>query len=100
MTGPICDRHNIELRIRWYKEGTPRQDFDGYYCPECEAEQKAAEKKYREENAYWLDIVLDAKVLEKTIDLRRPYQGFEARYGWEATEKYYASAMKSLIAKV
>ena len=33
-----CEKHRCELKIKWYSEGTPYCDFDGYYCPECERE--------------------------------------------------------------
>lgn len=34
----ICNIHNCKLEIKWYAEGTPHQDFDGFYCPICQKE--------------------------------------------------------------
>lgn len=40
MNNPICEKHGIEMKIRYVYEGTPFQDFDGYYCPQCRHEQE------------------------------------------------------------
>lgn len=40
MENPTCKKHGVPMAIKWYAEGTPFQDFDGYYCPQCKYEME------------------------------------------------------------
>ena len=79
-----CKTHGYKLEIRWYAEGTPRQDFDGFYCPECEK----AERAERKANEHWLKLVGEAEDLERAIRLRKPHSGIK---GWEAVNRWYSN---------
>jgi len=79
-----CSKHGCEMKIKWYAEGTPRQDFDGFYCPQCDEEAREEAKA----NQYWLRLVREAEELERAIRLRKPHDGVK---GWEKINKWYSN---------
>lgn len=92
-----CYVHNTKKIDKYRHAGTSRCYWDGYYCPRCEAMEKAAEQKYLEENAYWLKIEESAENLEREICRAQPYDGFKETRGWYDTNKWYANRLKRYL---
>jgi hypothetical protein len=88
------------MEIRWYKAGTPRQDFDGYYCPTCECEKTQREKTQREKYAEVYTLYGEALAIESAIRRFKytveEYRGQDAPEDrWEKSNRWWANRLQN-----
>lgn len=61
----VCRKHGVELKVRYYMDGTPFQDFDGLFCPLCEHEEKERREQFERDNPHIIQLIKDADGIRK-----------------------------------
>lgn len=88
----ICIKHGCELKIRWYMEGTPFQDFDGLYCPACESERIESIERFRRDNPRVVRLEEEAEAIRKKALLCSPPDRMNS---WDEINGWFLKVLKN-----